>query len=219
MLTYVSRVCRGARFSLSPTVVGVLSRSLASSGSSKAMDLNAYHLKSMATAQPATLGNLCKDNACVVIFFRRWGCVFCRMWAKEVSEISKTLTQNNVKLIGIGAEDIGAEEFKEGKFFDGDLYLSDKDAYKNLGFKRFSYINVAMSMIWTQTRNAISKSKTMNVSGDLKGDGLQNGGALIVGKDGKILKHFIQDGPADHISNEDILKILNIEVPPTNAEK
>lgn len=165
--------------------------------------------------QPATLGNLCKDNACVVIFFRRWGCVFCRMWAKEVRPTCfvcmyvhaySLITINNPYWFVSGVrniENIDTEQrqinwnwcggywrwrIQRGKILRWryvyfpfyfivrihrnhpilhfiiilDLYLSDKDAYKNLGFKRFSYISVAMSMLWTQTRNAISKSKTMS---------------------------------------------------------
>ena len=43
------------------------------------------------------------------------------------------------------------------------------------------------------------------------GDGFQNGGALIVGKNGKQLYEYIQEDAADHISAEEIFKALNIK--------
>ena len=45
----------------------------------------------------------------------------------------------------------------------------------------------------------------------MKGDGFQNGGALIVDKNGKQLYEYIQEDAADHISAEEIFKALNIK--------
>jgi len=45
----------------------------------------------------------------------------------------------------------------------------------------------------------------------MAGDGYQNGGALVVGKNGETLFHFVQEGAPDHASNLDLLKALNIE--------
>lgn len=42
----------------------------------------------------------------------------------------------------------------------------------------------------------------------MKGDGLQNGGALVVQKGGKILFEFKQDGPAEQVPNAKFLEIL-----------
>lgn len=50
----------------------------------------------------------------------------------------------------------------------------------------------------------------MHVEGDLKGDGFQNGGALVIDKKGKILLEFKQDDPAEHVEANDVLKALNI---------
>ncbi len=41
----------------------------------------------------------------------------------------------------------------------------------------------------------------------MRGDGFQNGGLLVVEKGGKVLYTFIQENPADHASNEDVLKV------------
>ena len=68
-----------------------------------------------------------------------------------------------------------------------------------------------MKLLFTaKWREAQSKAKGMNINGDLKGDGFQNGGALIVDKGGKQLYEYIQDDAADHISAEEIYKAFKI---------
>jgi prostamide/prostaglandin F2alpha synthase len=56
------------------------------------------------------------------------------------------------------------------------------------------------------------QGKAVNVGGDMKGDGLQNGGALIVGPGGKMLLSFRQEGPAEHISNSKILQVIHSQL-------
>ena len=55
----------------------------------------------------------------------------------------------------------------------------------------------------------------MNVGGDMKGDGFQNGGTLIVDKKGKQLYEYRQEDAAEHISAEEILKALDLPIPPS----
>ena len=45
--------------------------------------------------------------------------MFCRVAAKELSVLAPHLAKANVRLIGIGLEELGVQEFMEGKFFDG----------------------------------------------------------------------------------------------------
>lgn len=56
-----------------------------------------------------------------------------------------------------------------------------------------------MKMIWN-----------LKIKGDTKGDGFQNGGTLVIDKGGSILYEFTQENPADHVSDEDVLKALKI---------
>lgn len=64
----------------------------------------------------------------------------------------------------------------------------------------------------------ISKAKKENVEGDLSGDGLQNGGLIVVKKGGKKLLIFHrEDVPGDHVTNEMILDALGITV--TDSDK
>lgn len=52
------------------------------------------------------------------------------------------------------------------------------------------------------------QAKELGVKGDMKGDGFQNGGLLVVaGRGEKVLYEFKQDNPADHAENATILKV------------
>ncbi|XP_041985770.1 prostamide/prostaglandin F synthase-like isoform X2 [Aricia agestis] len=180
-------------------------------------------IKNLHTGETVEIGSLWKNQNVVIIFFRRWGCVFCRLWAKELGEISHVLKEHNIKLIGIGVEEENSEDFIQGNFFDGDLYcVEDLSTYKKLGFKRFNTVTILTSLFWKQSRKAMSKSSSMDLGGDLKGDWVQTGGALLVKEGGKDVHHFIQTGPADHMDNVDILKHFGLEdeyVPETMANQ
>ena len=57
----------------------------------------------------------------------------------------------------------------------------------------------------------------MGITGDMKGDGFQNGGTLIVDKNGKQLYEYRQEDAAEHISAEEILKALNLPMPAASS--
>ena len=45
----------------------------------------------------------------------------CRLWSTELSLVKPQLDAQNVRLCGVGLEELGVEEFQEGKFFTGGL--------------------------------------------------------------------------------------------------
>ena len=49
------------------------------------------------------------------------------------------------------------------------------------------------------------------LGGNVAGDGIQNGGLLIVEAGGnRVIFSHVQDGPADHVPNHQILTLLNL---------
>ncbi|KAJ6638312.1 Prostamide/prostaglandin F synthase [Pseudolycoriella hygida] len=170
-------------------------------------------VKKVPTMEQVKLESLWKDSTTVVIFLRRFGCIFCRQSAMEISKLRPILQKNNVRLFAVGLEEFGYEEFVEGKYFNGDLYIDiDEASYKEIGYKKYSTISVLMSLLHKTARDAISKvSRADGLSGNLKGNGLQTGGTLIVSDGGtKILMDYRQTNPADHVANSEILKALGI---------
>lgn len=104
------------------------------------------------------LESLWKDSTCVVVFLRRFGCVFCRQSAMEISKLIPVLNRNNVRLFAVGLEDFGHEEFVQGGYFKGDLYIDvDEASYKEIGYKKYGTIGVLMSLFHKTARDAIGK--------------------------------------------------------------
>ncbi|KXJ09149.1 Prostamide/prostaglandin F synthase [Exaiptasia diaphana] len=140
----------------------------------------------------------------------------CRLWAVELSSIKPQLDAHNVALIGVGLEELGLEEFQEGKFFTGELFIDgEKKCYKDLGFKRYGTLSVMASLLTKEFRSAYAKSNAKGIKGNMKGDGLQTGGMLIVTSESKVLLSHAQSAPGDHVSNEAILKALGIDAEPS----
>ncbi|XP_046335662.2 prostamide/prostaglandin F synthase-like, partial [Haliotis rufescens] len=137
---------------------------------------------------------------------------FCRLGARQLSALKPQLDANNVRLIAIGLEEIGVEEFVEGKFFNGELYIDlKKQCYKDLGFRRLNFFSLFPAIFAKKARDAMSQAKTDKIEGNFKGDGMQNGGTMVVAKGGKVLLNFKQDNPADHVDPNEVLKALGIE--------
>lgn len=126
-----------------------------------------------------------------------------------------------MRLCGVGLEELGLEEFQEKKFFTGELFLDTKQQiYKDLGFKRYSALTVLGGLTAKVTRLNISKANSKNIKGNLKGDGMLNGGMLIVTAGGeKVLLSHKQTSPGDHVPNEKILEVLGIEVEEGSKEE
>ncbi|XP_017539135.1 prostamide/prostaglandin F synthase [Pygocentrus nattereri] len=174
--------------------------------------LSSNLLKSAASGENVELGSLWQDRTAVIFFLRRFGCQVCRWTAAEVSKLEKDLKTNGVALIGVGPEETGLKEFKEGGFFKGDIYIDEKkQSYRDLGFKRYNAISVLPAAVGKKVREVASKASAEGIQGNFSGDLLQSGGMLIVAKGGeKVLLHFIQDSPGDHVPLEDIAKALGI---------
>lgn len=151
-------------------------------------------------------------EACVITFFRRFGWLYCRLAAKELSRLKPQLDARHVRLIGIGVDEVGVEEFVKEKFFSGELYVDiKKQCYKDMNYKRFNIFSIWMAVFNHRGRKGISKAREAGVGGDLKGDGFQNGGTLVVSAGGdKCLLSYIQENPAEHVELSKVLEALGI---------
>ena len=73
-----------------------------------------------------------------------------------------------------------------------------------------SILILILSIVNIKSIWLFQKGDKLGISGDMKGDGFQNGGALIVDKGGKQLYEYRQEDAAEHISDEEILKALKL---------
>lgn len=108
--------------------------------------------------QQVPLESLWAEQTVVITFLRRFGCLFCRQGAKELSTITPALESHGVKNICVGLEDFGLDDFVKGEFFNGDMYVDiGKQNYKDIGYKRYSTIGVFMSIFSKSARDRIAK--------------------------------------------------------------
>lgn len=116
-----------------------------------------------------------------------------------------------MRFIGVGFDSRFVKPFVTEGYFAGELYVdNDMQCYKALDYKRFSFFDL-MKKIFKGTFKARSaKADQMGIQHDLKGDGFQNGGALIIAKGGKQLFEYIQEDASIQITEEQILKALKL---------
>ncbi|XP_041634733.1 prostamide/prostaglandin F synthase [Cheilinus undulatus] len=178
-------------------------------------------LKSGETGENVELQSLWQDQPVVFFFLRRFGCQVCRWTASEVSKLEPDLRASGVALVGVGPEEFGLKEFKDGGFFKGSIYVDEqKKTYKDLGFKRYTAISVLPAAIGKKVREVAAKAKADGIQGNFSGDLLQSGGMLIVAKGGeKVLLHFVQESPGDYVPLEDISNALTISTTAKAGEK
>ncbi|KAL8610000.1 hypothetical protein ACOMHN_029493 [Nucella lapillus] len=137
---------------------------------------------------------------------------------EELSLLKPQLDAHGIRLIGVGLEDLGMEEFRQGQYFSGELFIdTKKETYKLMGFRRLNFFSLFPAIFSKNSRAAYNKAKADKLGGDLKGDGMQNGGALVIEKGGKTLLSFKQDSPSDHVENAAVLKALGIQGPPPQS--
>ena len=120
-----------------------------------------------------------------------------------ITHFFKTANDHGAKLTLIGMPNM-----KNHTIYILDLYLdNDKKSYNALGFKRFGFFGLFPAVLSKAARAAQARTKLLGMSGNMAGDGYQNGGALVVGKNGETLFHYVQEGAPDHASNLDLLKV------------
>jgi len=175
-------------------------------------------VKSVTTGQEVALETFWQDKPCVITFLRRFGWQYCRLSARELSSLKPQLDAHNVRMVGIGLEELGVEQFVQGKFFDGELYIdSKKQCYTDLEMPRLGFFAIIGKLFSRIARSRYKAAAALG--GDMKGDGYQNGGTIIVDTGGKLLHKYIQENPADHMEPGAVLKALGItQEPPASAE-
>lgn len=171
------------------------------------------------TKEEIRLSSFWKEDNVVIFFMRRFGWLFCRLAARELSLLQPRLAAADCRLLAVGLEDVGLQEFLDGGFFKGDVVVdNDQRCYKALGFRRMNLLTLGPALLAKVSRDAMGKAKQQGIANNLKGDGFQNGGLLVVAAGGRVLYEYRQENPADHAPNSDILQALNLSPDPTPAE-
>ncbi|KAH7421173.1 hypothetical protein KP509_13G044000 [Ceratopteris richardii] len=153
-------------------------------------------------------GTFWQDQTTLIHILRRFGCKLCRHYALELQKIIPVLEEQNVRVIGIGIEKLGVEEFLEGGFWNRELYIDNgKKIHHALNIKSVGVLST-VKMLY-DSRDAIKKAS--NVPGNMKGDGRQLGATFVIAKGGSMLMDFRQKEFADHPSLASILEACGVD--------
>ncbi|XP_030882953.1 prostamide/prostaglandin F synthase isoform X1 [Leptonychotes weddellii] len=118
-------------------------------------------LKHAVTGEAVELRSLWREQACVVAGLRRFGCSVCRWIAPDLSSLRGLLDQHGVRLVGVGPEALGLQEFLDGGYFAGELYLDEsKQFYRELGFRRYNSLSIVPAALGKPVRDVALKVVT-----------------------------------------------------------
>uniref|UniRef100_A0A8C5ZWF7 Prostamide/prostaglandin F synthase n=1 Tax=Marmota marmota marmota TaxID=9994 RepID=A0A8C5ZWF7_MARMA len=163
------------------------------------------------------LRSLWQEQACVVAGLRRFGCMVCRWIARDLSNLQGVLDQHGVRLLGVGPETLGLQEFLDGGYFSGGATLPQ--LWVRLCVCRYNSLSILPAALGKPVRDVAAKAKAVGIQGNLSGDLLQSGGLLVVSKGGdKVLLHFVQKSPGDYVPQESILQALGISAETFTSE-
>jgi hypothetical protein len=134
----------------------------------------------------------------VVFVVRRPGCVLCREHGQQLSELAaKEWNESTVSLIGIiketGVDDAGLVEFHRD-FFSYPLYLdAGRVLYQAFGSRRISLSTWNPWRLWKGFQALGERMKRKNIEGNLKGEGMIQGGILIFDRHGELQYAYEED--------------------------
>ena len=169
------------------------------------------HLVTKQTVPFSSLYTTPTPQPAVTIFLRRWGCTLCRGYAKKLTDtLLPALKYNGVRLVAIGFDTPGQEQWMDGRFFPSNqLYIDEgRRIYTALGVKRPGALSGLMKLISSSTRAWNNEVKAMGITGNFEGDGLQLGATFVVSPTGQLWMERRQADYGDHPSAEEIMAVL-----------
>ncbi|KXN67173.1 hypothetical protein CONCODRAFT_80257 [Conidiobolus coronatus NRRL 28638] len=148
------------------------------------------------------LNNFWKDGKVLVKLFRRFGCPLCRYEAHVLSKYEKVFSDLGIKLVGVGFDEDGLDEWLENKYWNFDLFMDPKHAlYNGVKTNRLSVFQGIVSVLSPSNKPSARVAAKNGLGGNLLiGDGFQLGGTFLIGPGGEVLYEFLQTGYSDYPS-------------------
>ena len=156
----------------------------------------------------------------ILVFLRHFACIACRAHAVEVWKEREKYESSGARLIFIGN---GASNyidvFKSELGLQKALILTDPslEVFRAAGFRHGFFELVQLKSILKAIKLAAGGHKQSTLIAE--GSNWQNGGVLAVGKNGKVLFHFISQALGDFPNEADIEMIVYTESRTLQQEK
>lgn len=154
--------------------------------------------------RPVRLGDLWKDRRAVLVFVRHFGCLFCR---QQVAELTPYLgriraTGADVFLVGNGTVDDARAFSHEGPLDMHVLTDPSRQAYCAVGMRRGPGTVLRPGVFLKGLRAFLAGFRQTRTAGDP----LQQGGIVVVDRDGQERYRYVGDYAGDHAAPEAILR-------------
>jgi hypothetical protein len=158
------------------------------------------------------LHSLWESKPTLFLFLRRLGCALCRSYAKQMDSHRKALEELkldslNIRVVAMSFEAFGEgsdsdRSFEAGGFWSGPMYVIDKRVYEKL-FGRKGLTNSFFGLL-DMDKEAVAAAKSAGIKGNLRGDGFQLGGQMLVNTQGDVVFQHKQTRYGDDASFEEI---------------
>ncbi|KAJ9052756.1 hypothetical protein DSO57_1031034, partial [Entomophthora muscae] len=152
------------------------------------------------------ISNFWKKQTVVLKVLRRFGCPLCRYESRLLSELKPEFDALDIKLIAIGFENVGLEDFLSGEYWDWEILVdNERSVHIALDLKKVPVSAGLKDLMSSATRAAIMAATKAGIQGDLKGDGFQLGGTFVIEKEtSKILYEYRQLGADSYTSLKEV---------------
>ncbi|KAJ9080386.1 hypothetical protein DSO57_1025595 [Entomophthora muscae] len=147
-----------------------------------------------------------KKQTVVLKVLRRFGCPLCRYESRLLSELKPEFDALDIKLIAIGFENVGLNDFLSGGYWDWEILVdNERNVHTSLDLKKVPVSVGLKDLMSSATRAAIMAATKAGIQGDFKGDGFQLGGTFVVEKaTSKLLYAYRQVGAGSYSSLKEV---------------
>ncbi|KAJ9090494.1 hypothetical protein DSO57_1001952 [Entomophthora muscae] len=155
------------------------------------------------------LSDLWRDQVVILKVLRRFGCPLCRYESRLLSDLKPYFDELNVRLVGVGFEEVGLQEFMDGKYWEWDLFLDpSRSVHSALRLETMGLLQGLRDVASLATRMATAAASRMGLIEELGGDGFQLGGTFIITPTRGVVYEYRQVGTGTFPSIKDIIAIV-----------
>jgi peroxiredoxin len=149
------------------------------------------------------LGSLWASRPVVLVFVRHWGCLFCKEQVADFAARRADFEAAGADVVVIGHGEVKDAATFAASFAPGMRVLTDttRAAYCAVGMKRGLRTSMSVGVV---TRAARAMGQGFRQS-RTQGDPLQQGGVVVVGRDGATRYTFISDEAGLHPALDEVL--------------
>lgn len=157
------------------------------------------------SGQDMTIGDIRNERRGILVFVRHFGCIFCRdRVAQTIAEVKHQITDDEfVAIVGNGTTPM-AQDFIDTFKLDIPLYTDRLGTvYRALGMER------KLGLGPRSWLSAISAFRKGHRQGQVSGDPLQQGGALVFDTDGRVVHSQTDESAGDNVDWHQIGQVLS----------